>query len=199
MNFTTFSKYNNLSQLKKNVLSGSILAGGSIIILLLSSNEVSELKDRLLKVKDPDTDEKIFEEIIAKENLYEGEYLNDAPDLILLPSNWNYMIYNDYEGQWFGSPESRFADHSMDGIFIWKGPNVRKGNRTNLKIYDLFPNILIENGMEIFSDLDGIYKKELFSKEKTNTIGYIGKNPRRDYLNNYEESVKKSLHDLGYI
>ncbi len=168
-----------------------------------SGVELKELKHKIIELKNPYSGENIFSQIYEKDELYSGDYLSDAPDLILIPENWNYMIYNDFAYEWITEPKDRYADHYPEGVFIAKSSILLKGKELNMDICDIMPNILVMHELPIFDDLDGQVKKALFDNDvlikklphslKSDSSGE-GKYSDRD-----REDIEKSLKNLGYM
>lgn len=53
-----------------------------------------------------------------------------------------------------------------DGIFVWRGPNIKKGVEVNIDYVDVLPNILYALGLAIPKDMDGKFRPELFVDPK---------------------------------
>jgi predicted AlkP superfamily phosphohydrolase/phosphomutase len=130
----------------------------------------NEIINKLLLVKTPDGKSKLIDRIWLKEDLYRGEYLEHAPDIIFSMKNFTYASSGLFE---FGSKKifskaitSKSGGHSLNGILVMHGPDFKKGySLENAKIVDLFPTVLHLMGCQIPSDVDG---KILLDAFKTN-------------------------------
>jgi len=138
------------------------ISQSSFIGLIYSKNRKKEdlfnLKRKLLKIKHPETGEKVIKNIKFKEEIFYGPYLNEAPDLILFPNEGysirsgaklnNDSLFN--KGVWN-------ATHKKEGIFLLFGKNIKKLKKKENKasIYDLAPTILAIFGVPIPKDMDG--------------------------------------------
>ncbi len=53
-----------------------------------------------------------------------------------------------------------------NGIFVWKGPNVKKGILAEIDYVDITPNLLYALGYPIAKDMDGVFRPQLFIDAK---------------------------------
>lgn len=97
----------------------------------------------------------------------------------LIIVNGIYRTFNEYLGLSVESGNHYSNPVGPDGIFVWKGPNIRQGAEVNLRYVDITPNILHALGLPIARDMDGKYIPELFE------------NPTEPkYIETYEDSNK---------
>lgn len=123
---------------------------------------ISELKS----IRDPRTNEKIFDEVFEKKDLYKGEYAEDAPDIALLPKK-GYEIHGGITDRIFHKKRVGWTTgNHPDGIFLAHGPNIRKGTKIEgAKILDIAPTILHMMDVKIPKDMDGKVLKGIFKAE----------------------------------
>ena len=167
--------------------------------------------DLLLELKDEETGQSIFskENIHLREEIYHGQFLDDAPDLTALPDS-PYTGYADYE---FGfnrivrNVVGVGGTHAMNGILCMAGALTKKRElNQNTSLLDLAPTILYLLGLGIPEDMDGTVIARGIKDD------YLASNPplqastRRDEpesLNPYtpeeEEQLQRRLKDLGYL
>ncbi len=115
---------------------------------------INEIAERLAKVKDPQTGEKVITHIYKSREVYSGEYTKKAPDLIL-GYNCNYRaswdtILGQYPREEFVDNDDKWSgDHCMDSIFL-SGVFIssKKSGKKHPALYDLAPSILSEFGIE---------------------------------------------------
>ncbi len=115
---------------------------------------------RLRTLTDPATGEPVVETIYRREELYHGDYLEKAPDIVFLPTRLEYFGFGEYE---FGShkiiePMRRgiSGTHRMNGIFMAYGAGVRPGTVVeNASLIDLAPTILHLMGEAVPAHMDG--------------------------------------------
>jgi len=126
---------------------------------------VQKIISKLEQLKDSKTGNKPIYKIYKKEDIYSGEYLNDAPDLIIgfnpgYRMGWETAIGGfgnevimDNEEKWKG-------DHIVDPRFV---PGVLfsniKLNQSSASVLDITPTIYDSFGIKIPKDIDG---KSLF-------------------------------------
>ncbi len=113
--------------------------------------EYEQLRDeiiaRLYELKDPETGEQVVERVYRREEIYEGAYLELAPDIIFIPLRLEYFGFGEYE---FGShkiiePMRRgiSGTHRLNGIFIAYGAKIEPGVKIEgASLVDLAPTIL---------------------------------------------------------
>lgn len=174
------------------------------------SPEIDMLIKKLKEVKNPETGEEIIESVYYREDIYWGEYVEKAPNLIIVP-NQGYEISDilkrnvefSFEGnEWKGT-------HTQTGIFIAYGPDIRREKRIKgIEIFDLAPTILHIMDVAIPRDMDGKVLREVFEEgsgpdkrrakhrgsreEKEGAI-------RFEWTEKDEEKIKDRLRKLGYI
>lgn len=125
----------------------------------------SELKSKLLELKDGQ--EKIIENVYEKEEVFWGSELKNAPDLIFHTKNFEYSprLYFEFGCDKLTCPEKvKTGDHKPNGIFLIRGPNIRKNNRLKTKnITDVAPTVLSILNIKNKYDMDGNIIKEIFN------------------------------------
>jgi len=126
------------------------------------------LIEELRRIREPKTGEPLAKKVFRKEEIYKGKYIDQAPDILILPNEgyeitcsfrfggeWNYSIK---ESGWSGT-------HALHGIFIAYGPDVKKGCEVEgVRIYDIAPTILHLYGLPIPRDMDGRVLEEIFEE-----------------------------------
>lgn len=123
--------------------------------------------NELNEIKNPINGERLANKIYKKEELYNGTYINNAPDIILLPTE-GYEVVSSFRRDelWNFSPDKWTGTHKLHGIFIACGPKIKKDAKVNnIKIYDIAPTILHLFGLPIPKDMDGKVLKNLFKED----------------------------------
>lgn len=166
---------------------------------------VSKLINELKEIKDGD--EIVITEIYRKEEIYAGEQLKYAPDIIFLTKDMRYSTARYFEfgsNKLFGKPErDQSGNHSKHAIFIAWGKNIKKTRIKNkVRIYDIMPTILYILGISIPDDVDGRVLEEILKNEKIKKtkeeIKKI-KSRKKVHLDKKEEDlIKERLRMLGY-
>jgi predicted AlkP superfamily phosphohydrolase/phosphomutase len=135
--------------------------------------------------------------------VYTGEYSDEGPDLLLVPRNWEYMIYGDLNDEWLHPPRQRIADHHPLGVFYAAGQNVVTGEVT-VDITDVAPTLLYLLDLPIPTGLDGEIVPELYSSEDSAPRPKCIEAVEHNRPNGTEEEadkriVEERLDDLGYL
>lgn len=174
----------------------------------------------LEELRDPQTGERVVEKVHRKGELYWGEYVNFAPDLIVEWKNYEYDCR-----QRFGTEEtSVFADaltlsdlqeaqnmsavHRLHGTLMLRGSRVPRAHTIEgAQIIDLAPTILYLLGQPVPKSMDG--------RVLTNALdeGYVASHPIAytddlgegfgpavgQYTEEESEVVSDRLRGLGYL
>jgi len=182
----------------------------------------NEIIKRIYSLKDPDTGRQIFQRVFKKEELYQGKFLNSAPDLVLLQAQDQYELIprsslniKKREAIKIPSEDECRRDtkpsggHRLNGILISYGKHFPKNHRIErANIIDLAPTILYMMGCPIGSDMDGRIVKEIFTDEflKENLPIYNdtvessdASVPKKKYEKEEEQEIKDRLKGLGYF
>jgi predicted AlkP superfamily phosphohydrolase/phosphomutase len=178
--------------------------------------EYEALRTRILEaardLRDPRTGEPIVLEAYRREEVYHGERLETAPDLILVTRD-SYKGGTSIDELVSDVPLDVLSKlsgvHRMDGIILSQGPHMRH-NATieGAGIIDVAPTILYTLGMPIPSDMDGKPLTDLFEEEyiRQTTSSYTDERKFEDvasdeygYSEEEEESVRLKLEALGYL
>ncbi len=119
-----------------------------------------EIKNKLLDIEPSWKEKNIVNKVWLKEELYDGEYVDEAPDIIFSMNDFSYASSAFFEfgsNKIFSRPiKPKSGDHSLYGVLMIKGPDIKKGlSLETARIIDLFPTILHLMGCKIPSDIDG--------------------------------------------
>jgi len=129
----------------------------------------SSLIHLLHELKDPDDGKKVVSRVYRRQELYDGSYVKDAPDLIVVMRDYEYITRGGYEfigESLFSRPEiNHSGNHRRNGISFFLGPNIKKGFRfSEIQIIDLLPTALSIMGIPIPGDVDGRVVEEIFER-----------------------------------
>lgn len=172
----------------------------------------TQILEEVRMLREPGSDEPIVLEAYRREELYHGERLETAPDIIIVTKDC-------YKGG-TGIDElisevpldviSKLSGvHRMDGIILAQGPHIRRNALIEgAGIIDVAPTVLYALGMSIPSDMDGKTLSGLFEDTYTQqtTASYTDERKVEDvatdeygYSEEEEESVRLKLEALGYL
>jgi predicted AlkP superfamily phosphohydrolase/phosphomutase len=183
----------------------------------------NEITEKLEKLTDPETGERIVEKVYRREDLYYGDCLEKAPDLLVTWKNFEYNTRRGYgkeeNGNSFLGSSLEFSDvshysslqksgtHHLKGVLIAQGHMIK--NNTPIegaRIIDLTPTILYLMGKKIPQDMDGRILKEIFVDEFLSSHpAQFGSSEMKEevtvpeYTEGEEKYIKDKLKGLGYI
>jgi predicted AlkP superfamily phosphohydrolase/phosphomutase len=167
----------------------------------------SQIKEKLMDLKDPQTGMNVISQVYLKEEIYHGEYINLMPDIYLEPAE-GYLIRSGFGESVIDSFAMAKSQHESAGILIAKGPDIRNGSSTsNASIIDLAPTFLHLMGLAIPEDMDGEVLFDLFKKDSEIHEREIAFTPPVDTGDieavnlsvEQEELIRERLRGLGYI
>jgi predicted AlkP superfamily phosphohydrolase/phosphomutase len=161
--------------------------------------------------RDPRTGRKLIGEVVRREEVYSGPFVERAPDLILRPQDPSDIFFGlaDFGHQHTVDTVYRYSGmHRDHGMLIMNGPGIRQGGAFQEPIiYDLAPTVLHAMGMPVPEDMDGHILEEAL------TDGYMERFPARtltssepgtsadgvDYSKEGEKEIMERLQGLGYL
>lgn len=175
----------------------------------------NSLIQRLLELRDPQTNEPIVLEAFKREEIYRGAHTCEAPDIV-------FVMGTDYRGDkgllskslvtqkpkhmslWTGT-------HRMEGLVILNGPSISPGRICSApQIQDLTSTILYLLGVAIPEDMDGRVIEEAIEPhyiarhkiEYTEPTSRLKEDPLKEavaFSKEDMEKVRKQLEGLGYL
>ena len=176
--------------------------------------EYEAVRDQIIQsalaLHDPDGGDQVIAKVYKKEELYHGERVAVAPDLILHTDRSKYVSFGHAD---FGSNKllepsiGQTGHHTMDGIVVVHGPGVKANQAIKGHIIDIAPTTLYALGLPIPSIMDGKVLQEGFTAE------YLAQHPitnaaavdsntaesTKVYSEEDEAQVMERLRDLGYV
>lgn len=127
--------------------------GGKIYLTSSVKNReevLDRLEDKLKQIEDPETGEKVVEDVYRPDDIYTGEQ-EDAPDLILDTKGAYRSVGFLGHSQVVKKPPVKSGTHRRDGIYILSSGN----GEEDADITDVAPTTLEALGIEIPSGMDG--------------------------------------------
>jgi predicted AlkP superfamily phosphohydrolase/phosphomutase len=181
----------------------------------------AEIIRELAGLVDPSTNEKIFQQVVRREEAFQGPYLKYLPDIFAITVKDQYNISTRVGrngarrgGQSYIQTEEHWrrisGSHRREGIFMMVGPEVRTDVELPLlEIVDVFPTILYQLGEPVPTDIDGRVLTEVYSPAHTaanppryETVTEDGEvaGPRDEIYSDQDYAkLTDHLRGLGYI
>jgi predicted AlkP superfamily phosphohydrolase/phosphomutase len=170
---------------------------------------VTALRD----VIDPDTKERVMEDVYLKEQIYWGPFAEMGPDLVLSPRT-PYRTHIHILPQEFVSSQPDgdnpaliwTGEHRSEGILLMFGDDITPGiELSGATILDIAPTVYYLLGIPLPMEIDGTILVSAIANEKikqkppkhSRLSGYLDKEAKR--LHEGQEEVKERLEALGYI
>jgi len=160
---------------------------------------------------DPRTGRKLIGEVLRREEIYSGPYLDRAPDLILRPQEPSDIFFGlaDFGHRETVSPVYRYSGMHRDyGMLIMHGPGVLGGSTLDgAAIQDIAPTILHTMGLPVPTDMDGQVLANAFEGEYMAAFPVTIGDPTpitedtagTDYTEEGEQEIMDRLEGLGYL
>jgi predicted AlkP superfamily phosphohydrolase/phosphomutase len=193
---------------------------------IVSGNEYNKVRDKIIQrlydFKNPETGECVVARVFKREEIYSGDYVDKAPDLVI---DWNLDKGYTYHSR--SSLDSKVklpiakiepmvakglksGSHRDYGIFMAFGNNMKNNNIiSGARLIDIAPTLLYLSGLPVSSDMDGKVLTQIFNEEyiSSHPVQYIdasgqGANlaeVQMDYSLEEEKTIKERLQGLGYI
>lgn len=180
--------------------------------------EYEELRDsiseKLLSLKDPGTQKNVIKKVQKREELYEGEHLESAPDLIVIPEDGyefsrSFVLKSKDAIKTNVLKKDHMGVHKREGIFVFSGNIINKeSSLKEANIVDMFSTILYALGLPIPDYTDGRVLSELFSDafRQNNPLKYemekdrVGQKRHKEVFTDKDKrTVEQRLKDLGYM
>ncbi len=152
---------------------------------------------KLVLLKDPRTGKKIVKRVYKREEVYDGPYIKNAPDLILEAVK-GYVFQEGFNQSLISSARQgrarRTADHRGEGIFLCRAAGVKKGKEVRgLKIWEVAPTIFHLLGMEVPVDFDSQVPAAIFTKKPRPSLPAIEKKVKQA-----KEVLKKTFQQYPH-
>jgi predicted AlkP superfamily phosphohydrolase/phosphomutase len=169
------------------------------------------LIEELRKLIDPLSNEPLVNEVHKKEEIYQGKYVADAPDIIFFLKGGEYVAsvipkdsLFDYANLQMGT-----GTHRPAGILMGVGGGIKEAAQIpQLNIYDLTPTILYLMGAPVPDDMDGEVAWNMLKEEYVNThsLTYAAgasvstaSGESDAYTIEEEQALRDQLKNLGYM
>jgi predicted AlkP superfamily phosphohydrolase/phosphomutase len=123
------------------------------------------IKSLLRQLKDPLGERHVIESVFDREELYRGEYVGLAPDIVFQTAP-GYFCQSGITAKGIIEDQKRefvSGNHRPEGIFIAQGRNILRGRKlAALGIMDVLPTVLAMLGLKIPEDIEGRAAQQIF-------------------------------------
>ena len=184
----------------------SSVSGRSIIILDEERREqiALDLKNKLENYIDEKTKIKPFKKVYLREEIYKGDFVENAPDIVIeedgryaFKTEWNEDVLKD------SSQYSviKSGSHRKNGVLILYGNSFKKGiELKNATVMDICPMILHLSNLPIGEEMDGrILVEVLVETKEVKKVSYKDLRESSLLSDFDEEAIKERLKSLGYM
>ncbi len=181
----------------------------------VSPDEYHDLRDeiihRLLKLSDPLDGNRVIQHVFKREELFPGKFIDNAPDLIVIPNDMGYHLDGAYSRQIIDHALLRSGSHRLEGIFLAYGSGIKScGDIGELPIESIAFISSLLLGLPLPGHIDQNQTLEKIGlkhcKTRVNGTSLWLMTPQRPYLNETEHGdedaiskQRKLLQALGYI
>ena len=156
-----------------------------------------EIIEILSELETPDG-EPAFELVCRREELFDGPYVEGAPDVLFRPSRMDHTVSTKLYGRRFVPVDDH--DHKVDGVFLGAGPGFTDGADVDaLSLVDVAPMIMALLGVDVPSRMTGSVPDGTLSdpvrRADYGDVPYATGSDR----SGDESDVTERLEDLGYL
>jgi len=183
-------------------------------------SEYERLRDRIIAMLeamvDPEDNQPIVEKVFKREEIYRGEHVAEAPDILFQTREMLYRVVDGFDYSYDPSapviaplPPYQEGSHRMDGILLaWGAHITQRANCTEASLADLAPTILHLMGLPVPEDMDGRVLEEILEPAfmAAHPARFIrasdtwGAPPRDDgYSEEDIDIITERLRRLGYL
>ncbi len=213
------SMFANLDWLKTTAYCRTPSSNGINIRVANSENEngikpeeYERFRDKLITdleaFVDPESGERIIAEIHKREDVFPGEAMSEAPDLLLVLRDCGFVSIKNIEPVL--EPRSELAGtHHPDGIFLAGGKGIKKGEKLDRRnIVDVASMLMYSLGLDVPSDFEGEAPAEMFTPEQLQqqpikigaaTIKSIASDEGESMVEEEKDKLMAQLQMLGYM
>ncbi len=171
---------------------------------VVPSSDYEAVRDELISLlsslETPDG-EPAFEFVCRREALYDGPYLERAPDVCFLPTDMNHTVSHALYGREFLPVEKH--DHKPNGVFVGAGPGFsgdQSISQSQLSLTDIAPITMGLLGHSVPERMTGTVPDGLLAEQHDRAdYGTVSYDTDRSEPRVNDEKVTERLEDLGYL
>jgi predicted AlkP superfamily phosphohydrolase/phosphomutase len=177
-------------------------------------NEVTdlknEIKDRLLTLHHPVTNNRLIDDVWFREEIFHGDQTKWAPHILFRMADYSILGRQHLGARhWFTSTSDQpFGFHRKEGIFMACGRSIQPGILDDISIMDVLPTVLFSSQIPVPDNLDGRVILNAFTDQfkERNPVQTFKVEPEvddADCSDPYSSEEQKVIHDrlrsLGYL
>ncbi|MEM7435321.1 MAG: alkaline phosphatase family protein [Myxococcota bacterium] len=172
------------------------------------------VKGALLSARDPWTSRPVVREVFTREELFEGPFVDRAPDLLLdlhLDDGYSYNLMPSGDGRARPTPWRRLAEHEKigtkgrslpgshrnHGFMAIDGPRVRTAGRVDAKIADVTATLLARLDISVPASFSGRVLWEAIDTSSAHRA--LPESPREPPREGDYSAIERRLRALGYV
>ena len=157
------------------------------------------MMEKLKQTKDIFTQDTIFQVVEKKEDIYSGNFVKHAPDIILVPKN-KYVLNFSYDSEkTFENIKSNMPGNhttSLKGIIIANGQDITYKRNDDSSILDIFPTLLHILNVPLPKNIDGKVIKNIF-KENSDLYNKEAVLSRDSIEKNEKTKIKEAIQNIN--
>jgi len=166
--------------------------------------------DALRQLRHPQSGRPLVDEIIFREQVYEGPYAEQGADLLLIMDDFRYIAFPLFASDTqlvTAQVRGDSGSHRLQGILLACGPAVRRGVELDgARIIDLAPTILYRMGLPVPEDMDGRVLTEMFEPSFVGVtplqraeVKAAHPRPEHEWQSEERAEIEARLRGLGYL
>ncbi len=165
----------------------------------VAAEEYEQVRDELmdlLRGAETPAGRPVFERVLRREDVYHGPYVEEAPDIVGVPTAFDEFLSTSLRGETFGPvPES--YNHKFEGLVAMAGPAVdTAADIGNARLLDIAPTLLSALDVPLSERFDGTALPVVQPAERMAYPEYSRTETEGETAG---EGVEQRLADLGYI
>ncbi|MCF6155349.1 MAG: hypothetical protein E3K36_08870 [Candidatus Brocadia sp.] len=166
-----------------------------------------QIIDKLYTLKDPKTSKNIIQKVCKREEIYTGDFVSNAPDLIIDMADGYVMQIGLASEMLMPAMQYklyRSGCHRQHGIFIAMGKDIKKNHQVHhAEIIDIVPTVLYLFDKQIPTYMDGKVLTAILNKELRGVEYQATQIKRTDTIQEISEDeeakIVERLKGLGYM
>ena len=151
----------------------------------------SELIENLRSVTAP-RGEAVFDRVAPREEFFEGPYVEDAADVIVVPNGFDHFLSDQLVGQPFAETSTPW-NHKRDGVFLASGEGIDAAAEADPHLFDVAPTVLASLGVAPGDRMDGTVLPVIDQVDERAYPAYEKSDTGRTV------EIEERLADLGYV